>query len=180
MYKLTVLIQQRDRDFLAVSSLTFFLFFPSFSRGKKKSELWAVAKSQTNFYPAQIPDLCFVWVDQSTSNRKAIRWKWKRTFLPFSFGSAVAMAFFSTKLRKLKILFVESPFSDWFSLLFYHKNTTRGAVSEVIFHLKTRLKKWTNLESLWHALGFLSAQTMMGGKRNVSEILTVPWGRLWG
>lgn len=85
--------------------------------------------------------------------------------------------FSSTKLRKFKILFVESPFSDWFSLSLYHWN---GAVSEVIFQLKTRINKWINLQSLWHVLGLLAAQTMMGGKRKMSENLSVHWGRVWG
>lgn len=67
-----------------------------------------------------------------------------------------------------------------FSLSFYDWNTTWGAVSGVIFHLKTRINKWINVQSLWHVIEFLAAQTMMSGKGNLSEILAGPWGNVWG
>lgn len=85
-----------------------------------------------------------MWEDQSTSNRKAIRWKWTRAFLPFSFGSALAMTFFFYKTQNsvCGIIFL------WFSLSFYHRDAARGAESEDIFQLKTTINKWVHWESL--------------------------------
>lgn len=163
MYQLTVLIQQKDTDLFGSILPDFFPFLPFYF---KKKKVWVFSSGwiTENFLPS--PDSwCFVWEDQSTSNRKAIRWKWTRAFLPFSFGSALAMIFFFYKTQNsvCGIIFL------WFSLSFYHRDAVRGAESEDIFQLKTRINEYT--ESLWRVIGVLAAQTMMGGKRNQSEIL---------
>lgn len=86
-----------------------------------------------------------MWVDQRTSNRKAIRQKWKQAFLPFSLGSAVAIAFCFYKIQTSVcgnlLLLTNVP-----SLL-YHCNRARGTISEIIFHLENRQNK--EIQNRW-------------------------------
>lgn len=112
MYKLTVLIQQRDRDFLAVSSLTFFLFFPSFSRGKKSLsyEQW-LNHRQTSTQPKFLICALCGWIRAPVIG-KPLDENERELSYHFLLAQLLLWHFSSTKLRKLIILFVESPFSD--------------------------------------------------------------------
>lgn len=158
MYKLTVLIQHKGTDFFGSFLPDFFPSLPFFFKREKKSLSYEqqLNHRELSTKPRFLISALCGWIRAPVIG-KPLEENERELFYHFPLAQLLLWYFSSTILRKFKILFVESPFSDWFPLSFCHWNPTRGAVSEVIFQLQTRINKWINLQSIWRVIGFLAA-----------------------